>query len=84
MGAARHGDPISAFLFVLASEVLFILIKLRPEIEEMTIFDYNCLYSAYADDRTFFLKDIISIKHMVDTFERGSSGSLWYAMYRSK
>ena len=84
VGAARHGDPISAFLFVLASEVLFILIKLRPEIEEMTIFDYNCLYSAYADDRTFFLKDIISIKHMVDTFERGSSGSLWYAMYRSK
>ena len=26
------------------------------------------LYSAYADDTTFFLKDIISMKHMVDTF----------------
>ena len=35
----------------------------------MTIFDYNYLYSAYADDTTFFLKDIISIKHMVDTFD---------------
>ena len=34
----------------------------------MTIFDYNYLYSAYADDTTFFLKDIISVKHMVDTF----------------
>ena len=66
---ARQGDPISAFLFVLALEVLFILIKSKSEIEGMTIFDYNYLYSAYADDTTFFLKDIISIKHMVDTFD---------------
>ena len=34
----------------------------------MTIFDYNYLYSVYANDTTFSLKDIISIKHMVDTF----------------
>ena len=34
----------------------------------MTYFDYNYLYSAYADDTIFFLKDIISVKHMVDTF----------------
>ena len=65
---ARQGDPISAFLFVLALEILFILIKLKPEIEGITIFDYNYPYSAYADYTTFFLKDIISVKHMVDTF----------------
>ena len=47
--------------------MLFILIKSKPEIEGITIFDYNYLYSAYADDATFFLKDIISIKHVVDT-----------------
>ena len=57
---ARQGDPISIFLFILALEILFILIKLKPEIEGMTIFDYNYLYSVYADDTTFFLKDIIS------------------------
>ena len=56
-------------LFVLALEVLFILIKFKPKIEGKTIFDYNYLYSAYADDTTFFLKDIISIKHIVDTFD---------------
>ena len=34
----------------------------------MTIFDYNYFYSAYADDTTSSLKDIISIKYMVNTF----------------
>ena len=34
----------------------------------MTIFDYNYLYSAYADDTTFFLTDIIALKHMFVTF----------------
>ena len=66
---ACHGDPILALLFVLALKILFLLIKLKPEIEGMTTFDYNYLHSAYADDITFFLKDIISIKHMVCTFD---------------
>ena len=33
----------------------------------MTIFDYNYLCSAYADT-VFFLKDVISVKDMVDAF----------------
>ena len=33
----------------------------------MAIFDYNYFHSAYADDTTFFLKDITSVKHMVDS-----------------
>ena len=51
-----------------ASEILFLLIKSKPEIEGIKVFDYNYLYSAYADDTTFFLEDIISIKHMFGTF----------------
>ena len=42
--------------------------KLKSEVERMAIFDYNYLYSAYADDTTFFMKDIISINHMVENF----------------
>ena len=34
----------------------------------MTIFDYNYLYSVYADHTTYFFQDIKSVKHMVDTF----------------
>ena len=41
---------------------------MKSEIEGMTSFDYSYLYSAYADDTTFCLKDIISAKHRVDTF----------------
>ena len=65
---ACQGDPISAFLFILALEVLFLLIKIKPEIPELTIFDHCYLYSAYADDTTFFLEDTISIKNMVHVF----------------
>ena len=64
----RQGDPISAYLFVLALEILFQLIKSKPEIKGLAIFDHCYLYSAYADDTTFFLQDTISIKHMVDVF----------------
>ena len=37
-----------------------------PETAGLTIFCY--LYTAYADDTTFFLKDTISIENMVDIF----------------
>ena len=70
LGRGTHqGDPILAFSLVLALEVIFLLTESKPEFEGMTIFDYNYLYSTYADDTTFFLKYIISIKYMVDTFD---------------
>ena len=65
---ARQGDPISAYLFILALEILFHLMRSKPEIKGLAIFDHCYLYSAYADDTTFFLQDTISIKHMVDVF----------------
>ena len=64
----RQGDPISAFVFILAFEILFHLIKSKPEIKELAIFDHCYLYSTYVDDTTLFPQDAISRKHMFDTF----------------
>ena len=38
---APQGDSVSTFLYILALVILFILIKSKPEIDGMTIFDYN-------------------------------------------
>ena len=65
---ARQGDPISPYLFILALEVLFILIKENKFIKGINIFEYSYLYTAYADDTTFFLKDEHSIHELVNTF----------------
>ena len=65
---ARQNDRISALLFILALEILFLLIKTKPDIAGLTVFHHCYLCSAYADDTTFFLKDTIYIKNMVDNF----------------
>ena len=53
----RQGDPISADLFVLVLEITFIFIKENKNVKGINIFDNMFLYSAYADDTTFFLSD---------------------------
>ena len=65
---ARQGDPISAYLFILALEVLFELIKNNDDIRGITIFNHTFLYTAFADDSTFFLNDLLSVKNLIDTF----------------
>ena len=66
---ARQGDPILAYLFIRALEVLFELIKNNNDIRGMTIFNYTFLYTAFADDSTFFLNDLLSVKNLIDTFK---------------
>ena len=51
---ARQGDPISAYLFILSLEILFLMIKENKKIKGLDLFDHHFLYSAYADDATFF------------------------------
>ena len=65
---ARQGGPISAYLFILALEVLFELIKNNDDIRGITIFNHTFLYTAFADDSTFFLNDLLSVKNLIDTF----------------
>ena len=65
---AHQGDPVSAYLFILTLEILFHLMRLKPEIKGLAVFDNCYLYFVYADDTTIFLQDTISIKHMVGSF----------------
>ena len=61
---ARQGDPISAYLFVLPLEIFFILIKTNNDIQGIEIFNHEFLYTAYADDTTFFMKDLNSVTQL--------------------
>ena len=69
---ARQGDPISAYLFIIALEVLFIILRNNADIKGLKIFNYCFLYIAYADDSTFFVSDILSINEVISCFKNFS------------
>ena len=61
-----------AYLFIIALEVFFSLIKTNPDIEVLKFFSHTFLYSAYADDTTFFLKNEKSATEVIKTFDKFS------------
>ena len=65
----RQGDPISAYLFILVLEILFLCIKENKNIKGLNIFNHIFLYTAYADDTTFFLKDKESLIEVMKVFD---------------
>ena len=66
---AHQGDPILTYLFILALEVLFELIKNNADIRGITIFNHAFLYTAFADDSFFFFNDLLSVSNLIDTFK---------------
>jgi hypothetical protein len=72
---ARQGDPISAYLFIIAIEALFISIEQNNNVKPLKLFDHSFLYTAYADDATFFLSDSESIKYLVQELKNFSKYS---------
>ena len=72
---ASQGDPISAYLFILALQILFLLIKNDSSIKGIKVFDYVFLFRGYADDSTFILRDLASVKKLLDTFSYNSKYS---------
>ena len=65
----RQGDPISPYLFILVLEIVFTLIKKTPNVEGLKFFNNTFLYTAYADDTTFFLKNEKSVIELINIFE---------------
>ena len=70
MDVEKTFDPLDhkVLLINFGAWYLFLLIKEKPRIKELNIFYQWYLYSVYADDTTFFIKDINSIKEMVNRF----------------
>ena len=60
---ARQGDPISAYIFILALEVLSFLVRNNKDIKGFNIFDNLFSYTPYEDD-TFFLENKESIEKL--------------------
>ena len=66
----RQGDPISAFLFPLTIEVLFIMVRSNVNIRGLSIFDNEIKLTACADDTTIFIKDLNSFYHLIHVFDQ--------------
>ena len=68
----RKGDSISAYLSIVALEVVFPLIKANADIEGRRFFSHIFLYSACPDDTTFFLRNEKSATEVIKTFDKFS------------
>ena len=68
----HQGDPISAYLFILVLEAVFCVIKSNKNIKGWDIYNHEFLYTAYANDTTFFLKDEISVFETLNIFHKFS------------
>ena len=68
----RQGDPISAYLFILVLEIVFIFVKESENVQGLTIFNNQFLYTTYANDTTFFLSDKNSVTEVIQIFEHFS------------
>ena len=67
--STTQGNPISAYLFILVLEIVFLFTKESKKINGLNIFDKTFLYTAYADESTFFLKDTKSVIELMNIFD---------------
>ena len=68
----RQCVPISANLFIFGLEAVFSVIKSNQDIYKLRIFEHKFLYTAYADDTTFFLKNQTSVIEIFKVFDKFS------------
>ena len=68
----RQGDPILGYLFIIALEVVFSLLKANPGIGSLQFFSHTFLNPAYVDDTTLFLRNEKSATEVIKTFDKFS------------
>ena len=66
----RQGDPLSAYLFIVALELLLINIRHDKNIKGITVEDREIKLTAFADDLTTFLQGIESFERLSITIDR--------------
>ena len=63
----RQGNPLSAYLFILYLETLFIQIRESDNIKGIGIGDYQVKLPAYADDADFLMADVNYLQSVFQT-----------------
>lgn len=66
----RQGDPLSAYLFIIALEVLLINIRRDKEIKGIVVENKEFKLTAFADDLTTFVHDTYSFENLSSTLNR--------------
>ena len=70
----KQGCPISPSLFLIAAEMLSILIK-NSEVEKLSVFNNEIVVSQLADDTTLFLKNVEQVPKAIETIDLFSRAS---------
>ena len=65
----RQGDPLSAYLFIIALEVLCVDIRNSNDIRGIKVDKEEITLSLFADDLTVFLKDDLSLTNFLKLIE---------------